>query len=185
TDAGAIVRGAPPRGAAPAAVAAGSTRTSARVVGYVAPDRAPAAVDDDGAIWIHVEGATHRLRPVSRREAMELRLAARETATATSHPELRAPMPGAIVALHAAEGSRVAAGDRVVTIEAMKMEHPVLAPHDGILQLDVSIGDQVRRDQVLARVTADASTSSATGEADSATGEPGSTTLNADSATAG
>ena len=30
------------------------------------------------------------------------------------------------------------------------MEHPVIAPHDGIVALDVAVGDQVRRDQVLA-----------------------------------
>jgi acetyl-CoA/propionyl-CoA carboxylase biotin carboxyl carrier protein len=41
----------------------------------------------------------------------------------------------------------------VVTIEAMKMEHPMLAPHDGIVRLDVTPGDQVRRDQVVAHVS--------------------------------
>ena len=61
-------------------------------------------------------------------------------------------MPGAVVATHAADGDHVVAGDRILTIEAMKMEHPVTAPHDGILRLDVAIGDQVRRDQVLAHV---------------------------------
>ena len=28
------------------------------------------------------------------------------------------------------------------------MEHPVIAPHDGVVALDVAVGDQVRRDQV-------------------------------------
>jgi acetyl-CoA/propionyl-CoA carboxylase biotin carboxyl carrier protein len=62
-------------------------------------------------------------------------------------------MPGAVVAVHVADGDEVAPGDRVVTIEAMKMEHPVLAPHGGVVRLDVAVGDQVRRDQVLAHVT--------------------------------
>jgi acetyl-CoA/propionyl-CoA carboxylase biotin carboxyl carrier protein len=35
----------------------------------------------------------------------------------------------------------------------MKMEHPVLAPHDGVVRLLVAVGDQVRRDQPVARVT--------------------------------
>jgi len=47
----------------------------------------------------------------------------------------------------------VSAGARIVSIEAMKMEHPVTAPHDGILTLTVAVGDQVRRGQILARVT--------------------------------
>jgi acetyl-CoA/propionyl-CoA carboxylase biotin carboxyl carrier protein len=87
---------------------------------------------------------------------MQRRLDAQERGSEAASPDLRAPMPGAVVATHATDGSRVSAGDRIVTIEAMKMEHPVLAPHDGTLHLDTAVGDQVRRDQVLARVEPDA-----------------------------
>ena len=114
-----------------------------------------AAVDADGTVWVHADGVTSRLRPLTRRAAMELRLAAREHAAESTRPDLRAPMPGAVVAVHAADGARVAAGERIVSIEAMKMEHPVLAPHDGVVSIEVAVGDQVRRDQVLAHVTAD------------------------------
>lgn len=151
TDAGALASAAPDDDGA--VVSMGSRRSHARVIGRAMPDCAVTAVDADGAVWVHAEGATHRLRPLTRREAMHRRLAARERAAASTHPELRAPMPGAVVAVHVADGDRVAAGDRVVTIEAMKMEHPVLAPHDGIVRLDVAPGDQVRRDQVLAHVS--------------------------------
>ncbi len=112
------------------------------------------ATDADGWIWVHVDGATHRLRPLTRRKAMQQRLAARVRDHAETDAELRAPMPGAVVALHVADGAHVTAGHRIVTIEAMKMEHPVVAPHDGTVRLDVATGDQVRRDQVLAHVTA-------------------------------
>ncbi len=121
------------------------------------PDAAATTASDaEGWVWVHAEGSTHRLRPLTRREAMEQRLAARERGAAATDPELRAPLPGAVVAVHIAEGAAVAAGDRIVTIEAMKMEHPVLAPHDGLARLEVAVGDQVRRDQLLARVTAPA-----------------------------
>ncbi|MDT0143718.1 biotin carboxylase N-terminal domain-containing protein [Microbacterium sp. PRC9] len=116
-------------------------------------DGAIDARDADGWVWVHADGATHRLRPLSRRAAMERRLAARERAAAASDPQLRAPMPGAVVAVHVADGATVATGDRIVTIEAMKMEHPVLAPHDGVVRVDVAVGEQVRRDQVLAHVS--------------------------------
>jgi hypothetical protein len=53
-----------------------------------------------------------------------------------------------------ADGATVRTGDRIVTIEAMKMEHPVTAPHDGVVTLDVAAGEQVRRDQPLAHVVA-------------------------------
>ncbi|HKP06482.1 MAG TPA: biotin carboxylase N-terminal domain-containing protein [Microbacterium sp.] len=118
-------------------------------------DAAAAAFDEDGAIWVHADGGTHRLRPLTRRAAMERRLAARERAAAASDPELRAPMPGAVVAVHVTDGAPVTTGDRIVTIEAMKMEHPVLAPHDGVVRVDVAVGEQVRRDQVLAHVSLD------------------------------
>ena len=62
-------------------------------------------------------------------------------------------MPGSVVAVHVEDGSHVSAGDPLVAIEAMKMEHQVLAPHDGVVHLLVAIGDQVRRDQPVARVT--------------------------------
>jgi len=103
-------------------------------------------------IWVHADGVTSALTPLTRREAMERRLAQRERAEGTAEPELRAPMPGAVVAAHAEGGARVAAGQKIVSIEAMKMEHPVTAPHDGILTLLVAPGDQVRRDQIIARV---------------------------------
>ncbi|MGZ8805109.1 MAG: acetyl-CoA carboxylase biotin carboxyl carrier protein subunit, partial [Microbacterium sp.] len=112
-------------------------------------------VDNEDAIWVHADGNTHRLRPLTRRAAMLLRLEDAVGTAAAAHPELRAPMPGAVVAVHVAEGALVHAGDRIVTIEAMKMEHPLTAPHDGIASIDVAIGDQVRRDQVMARVVAD------------------------------
>jgi acetyl-CoA/propionyl-CoA carboxylase biotin carboxyl carrier protein len=65
--------------------------------------------------------------------------------------DLIAPMPGAVVAVHAAIDEVIEAGAPVVTLEAMKMEHAVAAPMDGRLaQLLVRAGDQVTRGQLLA-----------------------------------
>ncbi|MEO5884602.1 MAG: acetyl-CoA carboxylase biotin carboxyl carrier protein subunit, partial [Candidatus Limnocylindrales bacterium] len=64
------------------------------------------------------------------------------------------PMPGQVIAIHATAGDTVAAGDPVVTLEAMKMEHAVTAPIDGRLTyVLVSLGDQVARGRVLATVS--------------------------------
>ena len=52
----------------------------------------------------------------------------------------------------AADGTAVEAGQAVVAIEAMKMEHRVLAPFAGSVRLAVANGEQVARDQQLARV---------------------------------
>ena len=70
-----------------------------------------------------------------------------------SPAELLAPMPGAVVRVHAAVESAVSAGDPIVTLEAMKMEHVVVAPIDGRLaEVMVRPTDQVRRGQLLAVV---------------------------------
>jgi 3-methylcrotonyl-CoA carboxylase alpha subunit len=57
---------------------------------------------------------------------------------------LTAPMPGKIVALLIAAGTTVKKGEALVIMEAMKMEHTISAPHDGIVdELLYAIGDQV------------------------------------------
>jgi acetyl-CoA/propionyl-CoA carboxylase biotin carboxyl carrier protein len=48
----------------------------------------------------------------------------------------------------------VAAGTVVVAVEAMKMEHSLTAPVDGVVELLVAIGDQVKVGQPLAKVIA-------------------------------
>jgi acetyl-CoA/propionyl-CoA carboxylase biotin carboxyl carrier protein len=68
--------------------------------------------------------------------------------------ELTSPMPGAVVAVGVADGDRVEAGTVVVTVEAMKMEHALAAPVDGVVEVIVSAGEQVKVGQVLARITA-------------------------------
>ncbi|HST67776.1 MAG TPA: biotin carboxylase N-terminal domain-containing protein [Mycobacteriales bacterium] len=64
---------------------------------------------------------------------------------------LVAPMPGLVVAVHAAQGDRVSAGQPLLALEAMKMEHTVLAPADGVLaELRVGPGTQVDAGGILA-----------------------------------
>lgn len=66
------------------------------------------------------------------------------------------PMPGAVVRIEVIQGSRVQAGTPVVVLEAMKMEHTVRAPADGVIAaISVAAGDQVESGQVLAVVSAD------------------------------
>ncbi|MGI5129616.1 acetyl/propionyl/methylcrotonyl-CoA carboxylase subunit alpha [Pseudonocardia sp. CA-107938] len=67
---------------------------------------------------------------------------------------LLAPMPGGVVRVLAEVGAAVTHGQPLVVLEAMKMEHTVVAPVDGVLaELAVRAGDQVDTGQVLAVVT--------------------------------
>ncbi len=97
--------------------------------------------------------------------SMEFRLApppdvdrAARAAAKSTHggaAELAAPMPGTVIAVHHSPGDRVEAGEAVITLEAMKMEHAVLSPIEGTLtEVGVRAGDQVMRGQVLAQVVA-------------------------------
>jgi 3-methylcrotonyl-CoA carboxylase alpha subunit len=57
---------------------------------------------------------------------------------------LTAPMPGKVVAVIAAKGQEVKKGDALVIMEAMKMEHTIAAPSDGLVDEScTSVGDQV------------------------------------------
>jgi biotin carboxyl carrier protein len=74
-------------------------------------------------------------------------------AGATGPAEVVAPMPGAVFAVHVATGQVVAAGDPVVTLEAMKMEHVVVATIAGrVSEIRVRPADQVARGELLAVV---------------------------------
>jgi propionyl-CoA carboxylase alpha chain len=59
-------------------------------------------------------------------------------------------MPGAVLSLAVEVGAHVAAGTVLVTLEAMKMEHSIRAPHDGVVaEVRVSVGEQVDTGAVL------------------------------------
>ena len=67
------------------------------------------------------------------------------------------PMPGRIVAVEVAAGDRVTAGQRLVVLEAMKMEQALLSPFDGMVtDLSASEGAQVAEGVLLARIEKDA-----------------------------
>ncbi|WCN07020.1 acetyl-CoA carboxylase biotin carboxylase subunit [Streptomyces sp. M92] len=64
---------------------------------------------------------------------------------------LTAPMPGTVTVVKVAVGDAVSAGQSLLVVEAMKMEHVISAPHAGtVAELDVAPGTTVAMDQVLA-----------------------------------
>lgn len=72
-----------------------------------------------------------------------------------SSDSLAAPMPGQVISVLVAEGQTVAAGDPLMILEAMKMEHTIRAPHSGIVSaIHYRPGDQVRAAAVVLDVRA-------------------------------
>jgi acetyl-CoA/propionyl-CoA carboxylase biotin carboxyl carrier protein len=107
------------------------------------------ATDRNGVHWLAAEGecwAVHVLDPLQR------------TATASGSPSselLLAPMPGVVTLLKATVGEAVIAGQTLLILEAMKMEHRIAAPHAGtVTRLPVRVGSQVAMDELLAVVDA-------------------------------
>ncbi len=122
---------------APTGIAAGAARRSVRV-------------DETVHLDIGGRSVAFRLAPPP-----DVDRAAR--AAAAGHHggpvEVTAPMPGGVLAVHVAVGAAVQAGDPIMTLEAMKMEHAVRAPVAGtVSRIEVRRADQVARGATLAIV---------------------------------
>jgi biotin carboxyl carrier protein len=125
----------------------------------VVPDAAPAGFElvvVDGVAHVDVAGRSVAFEVARAPDVDRAASAARVghgTGVAGGPARLVAPMPGAVLTVHAAVGAVVEAGDPIVTLEAMKMEHLVVAPVAGRLaELHVRPADQVARGQDLALI---------------------------------
>ena len=69
---------------------------------------------------------------------------------------MTAPMPGKVIAVNVARGVRVAKGAALLVMEAMKMEHTIVAPADGVVEdILYGVGDQVAEGAALVAFSAD------------------------------
>ncbi|MCU1554747.1 MAG: biotin/lipoyl-binding protein [Arthrobacter sp.] len=104
--------------------------------------------------FVHVgnEGWSCRLEVLTRETRLARVLAAIERQDGAADPAVRSPMPGTVVSVSVGNGDAVEAGQVLVSVEAMKMEHQLVAPLDGTVHISVTSGDLVKADQVLATV---------------------------------
>lgn len=102
--------------------------------------------------WAHVGDVASETFCLIRRSPLPLPGVAR-----ASNDALTAPMPGQVIGVLVAEGQTVAAGAPLMVLEAMKMEHTIRAPHDGVVAaIHYQPGDQVRAAAILLDVRATA-----------------------------
>jgi acetyl-CoA/propionyl-CoA carboxylase biotin carboxyl carrier protein len=105
------------------------------------------ATTDEGVTWLGRDGAAWALRE---RE----RLAAARTATGADDGAVTSPMPGTVTVVEVEQGQHVEAGQRLVVLEAMKMEHVLTAPVAGVVtELPAKAGATVALDAPLVTVT--------------------------------
>lgn len=105
------------------------------------------AVRAGGKTYVSYRGRTYRIERAGR---------TRHGGATDGGGEARAPMPGQIVDVGASVGDSVEQGDRLMVLEAMKMQQPIVSPLKGrVKALHVAKGDQVSEGQVLALVEAE------------------------------
>jgi acetyl-CoA/propionyl-CoA carboxylase biotin carboxyl carrier protein len=107
-----------------------------------------------GTIWLADAGFSAGLtvRDRKRRLAEALERIHREEGELS--PEVRSPMPGTVTAVAVGNGEHVEAGQTVLTVEAMKMEHQLTAAVAGEVSIHLKPGDLVKAGQIVAVVAA-------------------------------
>jgi 3-methylcrotonyl-CoA carboxylase alpha subunit len=113
--------------------------------------------DEDEIADVSGFADSERVVVFSEGQAYEFQLAARGTGTTHGlhDGEIEAPMPGKVTAVEISKGDKVVEGQRLLTLEAMKMEHALTAPFDGVVaELHAVAGAQVTEGTLLVKVEA-------------------------------
>jgi len=107
------------------------------------PLAAASGYTDDERVLVFHEGSTFEFAKAVRGSGQG----------STSSGAILAPMPGNVVSVLVAEGDTVTAGQKLLTLEAMKMEHTLTAPFDGVVaELSAGPGQQVQVEALLVRI---------------------------------
>ena len=112
-------------------------------------------VPNGGSLWVGEPGCSYELQPRSRTQRLAEHLAGIARVAGVAAPEVRSPMPGTVVIVAVESGDTVQAGQVLLTVEAMKMEHQLAAAIDGVVTISVKPGDVVKLDQIVASIAAD------------------------------
>ena len=92
--------------------------------------------------WVHIDGRAH-----------EVTLHEQGSSSSADEGSLKAPMPGTVLQVLAKVGQRVREGQHLMTLEAMKMEHKVVAPKAGeITKVNYSEGERVDMGSALVEI---------------------------------
>ncbi|MDQ0757004.1 biotin carboxylase N-terminal domain-containing protein [Arthrobacter sp. B3I4] len=110
-------------------------------------------------VYLGNEGWSCRLEPLTREARLARVLAAVEREEGAADPAVRSPMPGTVVSVSVSNGDTVTAGQVLLSVEAMKMEHQLVAPLAGTVHISAGTGDLVKADQVLATIHPDSAPS--------------------------
>ena len=103
-------------------------------------------------LWLGRNGVSFALRKRSRQEIVEAKNASMGRVAGSADPEVRSPMPGTVVSVSVSDGDEVAEGQTLLAVEAMKMEHQLVAAVAGVVKLAAATGNLVKANQILATI---------------------------------
>ena len=139
------------------AITAGLTpvdgRAGAFSIAYAGQTRVFDIVQSGARVHIGADGFSLELRHRPRAEQLAEHLVNRDRVPGAVSPDVRSPMPGTVIAVHAATGDTVAAGQTILVVEAMKMEHKLVAATAGRVTVNLKTGDLVALDQIVATIS--------------------------------
>jgi 3-methylcrotonyl-CoA carboxylase alpha subunit len=145
--------------------AVGSDRYVARIQGQELSLRILAR--DAGSLQVECDGAVSHIRIFEAPPALHLFCDGRHAVVSLKSTDdslqvlgtaeqgsLLTPLPGTVVAVHVAAGQHVARGAPLITVEAMKMEHTLTAPYEGVVsRVAFGLADRVQAGAVLVELT--------------------------------
>lgn len=103
------------------------------------------AAEDDDHYYAFIEGEAYTFEKVKEEEK-----SFEADAGSSDREEIFPPMPGSVVKVVAEKGQKVAEGDALIIVEAMKMETSLYASIDGVVtEINVEAGQQVGSDDIL------------------------------------
>ena len=123
---------------------------------------APKVGSKGGAVTVTINGKAYGVeikgdgkavvngKPVDFKAEAGLKAAPAAAAAPAGGQEVKAPVPGTVLRVTAASGTKVAKGDEILVMDVMKMETPVMAPCDGTVTVMVGATDKVATGDVLA-----------------------------------
>ena len=122
--------------------------------GYAVPgafeEAGQIAAADGNSVWVHLDGQAHQLLW---QDAITYHAEERASAEGDC---ARAPMPGSVIELLVAAGDRVAAGQKMMIVESMKLEMAIRSTRNGLVEtVHVTVGQSIERDAPLISLLAE------------------------------
>lgn len=111
-------------------------------------------LEEDGTLMIDHEGIAYEVRVTDElKKLLEIYIGKKAGSSSAGQGQVKAPMPGMVVKVLVKEGLPVTKGDKIIIIEAMKMENSVSSPVTGTVKsIKAREGTPVEKDELLIEI---------------------------------